>query len=230
MKTIILLLALISNEKIANVATSSAPEKFNGLHFVVTVDQNQINNNADVLTAISDTLTEDTYSVFKSKNYILACRQMNRWNEKNVKTEVKAYFNDDEISMDDAYTFMNNKNTQEAKEYAELNRKRINEIVNMNKNVEMFYSVTVSTKNNQELLKKYTNEFAYSVKTIKETEFVSIGKFVTFEDVKEIYNELLASGASNVGITACELGQEIPVSNAVGKEQEYLEKLLVINE
>lgn len=230
MKTIILLLALISNEKNANVATSSAPEKLNGLHFVVTVDQNQINNNADVLTAINDTLTADSYSVFKTKNYILACRQMNRWNEKNIKTEVKAYFNGDEISMDDAYTFMNNKNTQEAKEYAELNRKRINEIVNMNKDVEMFYSVTVSTKNNQEILKNYTSEYVYSVKTIKETEFVSIGKFVTFDEVKEIYNELLASGATNVGITACELGQEIPVSNAVGKEQEYLEKLLVINE
>ncbi len=228
MKTIILLLALISSP--GDAMNTANQENLNGLHFVVTINADQAVSNQDVIAAIKDTLEDSKLALFKTRDYILACRQMNRWNEKNIKAEVKAFFNDEEISMDDAYTFMNNKNTQEAKEYAELNRRRIDEIVKMNDKVEMFYSVTVSTKNNQELLKNYTDDFVYSVKTIKETEYVSIGKFVTFEEVKAIYNELLVSGASNVGITACELGQEIPVSNAVGKEQEYLEKLLVINE
>lgn len=227
MKTIILALALISSQ--SNAMNPATPEKLNGLHFVVSVNESQIIANQEVVNEINDTINNESYSIFKTKNYILACRQMNRWNDKNVKAEVKAFFNDEEISMDDAYTFMNNKNTQEAKEYADLNRKRINEIVKQNSNVEMFYSVTVSIKNDATFLSKLTEEYAYTIKTISGTEFVAIGKFVTFDDVKLIYDKLLANGASNVGITACELGQEIPVSNAVGKEQEYLEKLLVIN-
>lgn len=225
MKTLAIIFALAGGITENN---SSSTTELKGLHFIITVDNSE-NLDDETKNIICDTLENSSYALFKSKDYILACRNNNRLQEKGVKSEVKAFFNDEEITMDDAYVFMNNRNFQEAKEYAEYSRNRIEQIILENEKVEMYYSITVSMKNDTEILKSQTDKYSYALKESTDKELIVFGKFLTFQDVKSVYDELLAAGITDVGITASEFGREIPVSNAVGKEQIYLEQLLAIN-
>lgn len=225
MKTLAIIFALVSGTP--GITISAPNTELKGLHFVITTTDGNLNS--DDQKYICDTM-ENAYALFKSKDYILACKNNNLWNEKGIATEVKAYFNSEEISIDDAYAMMNNKNMQEAQEYAEYSRQRIEEIMKENDKINMYYSITVSMKNNSEMLKSYTEQFAYALKTSGNNEMIVFGKFVTFNDVKQIYDELTESGAVDISITASEFGKDIPVSNAVGKEQQYLQQLLAINE
>lgn len=225
MKTLAMIFALVSGTPEKNIAAPNTELK--GLHFVITTSvESEISK--EIQKQICDTIN-NSYAFFKSKDYILACKNNNDLLDKGVKTEVKAFFNSEEISMDDAYVMMNNKNMQEAQEYAEYSRQRINDIIRENENINMFYSITISMKNDQEILKSYTDQYSYALKTNGDQEMIVFGKFVTFQDVKMIYDELTQSGAINISITASEFGNEIPVSNAVGKEQHYLQQLLAIN-
>lgn len=225
MKTLAIIFALVSGtpENQTNIPSG----KLVGLHFAVTTEVE--NMNTQFQNNICDTLNDKEYTLFKSKDYILTCRNRNEFAEKGIKAEVKAFFNSEEISMEDAYTMMNNKNIQEAKEYAEYSKSRIQEIMKEYAGVNMFYSITVSMGNDSSILNDYTSQFVYSVKEAGKTELLTIGKFITFTDVKSIYDEMTEKGISNISITASEFGKEIPVSNAVGKEQQYLEQLLAIN-
>lgn len=225
MKTLALLFALVSGNQ-ENIQVVPAT-KITGLHFVVTTEIENIT--LENKNQICDTLNENEYALFKSKDYILTCRNRNVLEEKGIPSEVKAFFNDEEISMDDAYAMMNNKNIQEAKEYAEYSKKRIEEIMKEYAEVNLFYSITVSIGNDTSILNDYTQQYVYAMKTSGNEELLAIGKFVTFNDVKKIYDEMTEQGITNISITASEFGKEIPVSNAVGKEQEYLEQLLAIN-
>jgi hypothetical protein len=225
MKTLTIIIALVSMN-FAN-AMNAPTSEITGLHFVVTTDSENIKSENKNL--ICDTLNENEYALFKSKDYILTCRNRGKYEEKGIHSEVKAFFNSEEISMDDAYTMMNNKNVQEAKEYAEYSKKRIQEIMKEYAEVNMFYSITVSMGNDSSILNDYTTQYVYSLKESGTTELLLLGKFVTFTDVKTIYDEMTEKGIINISITASEFGKEIPVSNAVGKEQYYLEQLLAIN-
>jgi len=225
MKTLTILIALLSMN-FAN-AMNAPTSEITGLHFVVTTDSENINSENKNL--ICDTLIENEYALFKSKDYILTCRNRNIYAEKGIHAEVRAFFNSEEISMDDAYTMMNNKNIQESIEYAEYSKNRIKEIMKEYADVNMFYSITVSIGNDTSILNDYTSQFVYSLKEAGKTELLTIGKFITFNDVKNIYDEMTQKGISNISITASEFGKDIPVSNAVGKEQYYLEQLLAIN-
>lgn len=225
MKTLAILFALVSGTP--ENQTNIPSVKLVGLHFAVTTEVE--NMNAQFQNKICDTLNENEYALFKSKDYILTCRNRNEMEEKGLKANVKAFFNSEEISMDDAYTLMNNKNIQEAKEYAEYSKNRIKEITKEYADVNMFYSITVSMGNDSSILNDYTSQFIYSLKESGKTELLTIGKFITFTEVKNIYDEMIEKGISNISITASEFGKEIPVSNAVGKEQQYLEQLLAIN-
>lgn len=208
-------------------AMNAPTSEITGLHFVVTTDSENMNSENKKL--ICDTLNENEYALFKSKDFILTCRNKYQFEEKGITSQVKAYFNSEEISMDDAYTMMNNKNVQEAKEYAEYSKNRIQEIMKEYAEVNMFYSITVSMENDSSLLNDYSTQYVYSLKESGNLQLVSIGKFLTFTDVKNIYDEMTEKGIVNISITASEFGKDIPVSNAVGKEQYYLEQLLAIN-
>jgi hypothetical protein len=225
MKTLAIIFALVSGNQ--EIQTNSVSEKITGLHFMVTTEIE--NMKSEFSDKVCDTLNENELALFKSKDYILTCRHRNELEEKGIEVEVKAYFNSEEISMEDAYVMMNNKNIQEAKEYAEYSRNRIKEIMDEYADVNMFYSITVSLENDKELLSEYTSQFVHTLKENGQIELLNIGKFITFTDVKAIYDELIQKGVSNISITASEFGKEIPVSNAVGKEQYYLEQLLAIN-
>lgn len=226
MKTLALIFALVSGNQENQVNLPS--EKITGLHFAVTTEVE--NMKAEFSDRICDTLNENEVALFKSKDYILTCRNRNEMEEKGISVQVKAFFNREEITMDDAYAMMNNKNVQEAKEYAEYSRKRIKEIMDEYADVNMYYSITVSMDNNKDVLSEYTSQYVHVLKENGKTELLNIGKFITFTDVKTIYDELTEKGITNISITASEFGKEIPVSNAVGKEQYYLEQLLAINE
>jgi hypothetical protein len=225
MKTLMIFFALVSGTQTSQANIPSV--KMTGLHFVVTTEVE--NMKAEFSDKICDTLNENVLALFKSKDYILTCRNRNEMEEKGIQSEVKAYFNDEEITMDDAYVMMNNRNIQEAKEYAEYSRSRIKEIMNEYAGVNLFYSITVSMANDKNILSEYTKEYVHTMKENGKTELLNIGKFITFTDVKSIYDELIEKGISNISITASEFGKDIPVSNAVGKEQYYLEQLLAIN-
>jgi len=226
MKTIFVLFAIAIGSASAN---ASLTEKFTGLHFIITIDEVQLTSHEEFKNQVCDTLNENEYALFKSKDYILACRNKNLYEEKGVQAEVKAFFNDEEITMDDAYVMMNNRNVQEGIAYAEKSRQRLQKIIEESNNVAMHYSITVSMENDSTLLQAYCKEYVYTIKDAGNNDLLVIGKFITFTDVKAVYDEITAKGINNISITASEFGKEIPVSSAVGKEQEYLQQLLAIN-
>ena len=67
------------------------------------------------------------------------------------------------------------------------------------------------------------------VKTEIKPDWYTVGFGRTEEELKLLRDEMTEKGITNISITASEFGKEIPVSNAVGKEQYYLEQLLAIN-
>ena len=153
MKTLLLMIALYGNSSEKQIPATTT---LTGLYYVISVDADALSAHQEILVQINDTLKENNYSIYKTKDYILACRNRNKMEVKGIAAEVKAYFNDEEISMDDAYTFMNNKNSQEAKAYNDENKKRLNEIIGWNGKVKMFYSITVSMQNDSVYLNDVT--------------------------------------------------------------------------
>lgn len=228
MKTIIshfvVVFILISNTTSANISQLS-----NGLVFRIS------SNNISVITDnrfqqyIPFTEFNNKAEAGNFSDYLLAQKAINDFNSKGIKdAEIVAYFNQSRISMEDAFTLMNNRNKQESEYETSLSIEETDSIIASIRKDDFYFSVEFTLPDG-----KSVDAFYEMIKDAQVT-FNSngskkyiYGKFYSSQDAIQIQNMFIREGISEIVLTAYDADHDrLPVERAIEIEKQVLQERL----
>lgn len=163
-------------------------------------------------------------------DYIIAMKLQNKIETLGVcHSEIVAYFNHTQISLDDAFAILDNRNAQElasidqpymSEEDMEIALKRV-------QNEYFYYTIQIGIFDETNV-----NSFFDFPKTIDETITskgyyrYTFGKFYTMNDAKDALNMMRENNFQNAEIIAFDNLERIPLASAVQKEERRLQQSL----
>ncbi len=194
---------------------------------------------------ISDSISEEkltSFSPIKYKNkiievgeykdYLFAMKAKYDLKELGlVALEIKAYFNYEPITIQDSFTLLNNRNSQDQKTGGQvLTAQEMEIMLDQVSSNQFFYTVQLAVESDASV-----NSFFDFPKTIDERisskgHFrYTYGEFKTLQDAKDALRMVKEYGLEEAFITAYDDLERIPLARAIEKEQKMLLDALAQN-
>jgi hypothetical protein len=160
------------------------------------------------------------------ENYLEAMKMQYTVEEKGFsKTELVAYFNHVEISLEDAFVLMDNRNQQDEDHVQPMSEMEMDLALRMVQNEDFYYSIQIGVYSEEAV-----NKFFDFPKQIDETITpkgyyrYSYGRFYTLQDAKDALVMLQDNYFETAFIIAFDDLERIPITAAIDKEQRLLEE------
>lgn len=174
--------------------------------------------------------SEKGVEVGEFENYLLAMKLQYELEQKGFSNnELVAYFNLNEIPLDDAYALLDNRNQQDEKMVEPMSETEMDLALKMVQNEEFYYSIQIGVFSEEAV-----NKFFDFPKQIDETITAkgyyryTYGRFYTLQDAKDALVILQEDYFETAFIVAFDNLERIPITTAMEKEQRLLEESLAI--
>jgi len=164
------------------------------------------------------------------KDYIFAMKLQNELEELGIsESEIVAYFNHTQITLDDAFAILDNRNGQELASIDQpyMSEEDMEAALKSVQNEDFYYTVQIGISNENNV-----NSFFDFPKTIDETITskgyyrYTFGKFYTMNDAKDALNMMKENKFENAEIIAFDNLERIPLASATQKEERRLQQSL----
>lgn len=162
-------------------------------------------------------------------NYLIAMKAQYSVEDLGHITEIVAYFNHYQISLEDAFTLADNRNEQDIKSESKpyMSESDMEAALKSVQNEEFFYTIQIGIFNETNV-----NSFFDFPKSIDETITAqgyyryTFGKFYTLNDAKDALTMMQENNFKKAEIIALDDLERIPLASAIEKEARKLQQSL----
>jgi len=201
----------------------------NGVHFSIKINQ-PIDQN--ILPDNTPIKSESSYLIIGDYDDYLQAMKVNISIKNNGidSSEIIAFFHDNSITLDEAFTLLDNKIEQDKRISHSLSIQEMETMLSNVQDHEFFYTIQMGVYN-----EKQANSFFNFPKTFDERITskgyfrYTYGEFKTLNDAKDALKMVKEYGLENVLIIAYDDMARIPLARAIEKENKMLEEALAIN-
>jgi hypothetical protein len=165
------------------------------------------------------------------ENYLIAMKAQYELEDLGYpSTEIVAYFKGAPISMDDAFTLLNDQNDSDQQlAQKPLTEAEVELALARVKNYDFYYTVFISIKNDTDVDQFFELPKSYHEMIIENGQNrYAYGQFTSFNNANDILKLVKEYGFSDAEIAAFDSLERIPVTIAIEKEKELLEQTLAL--
>lgn len=201
----------------------------NGLEYRVKINNLNINNN-DITAYPPIRKAANFIEIGSFKDYLIAMKSQSELDEKGISnTEIVAYFNHTQVTLDEAFTLSDNRNEQDIRSnnLPYMSEEDMATALKRVQNEEFYYTVQIGIFNEANV-----NSFFDFPKSIDETITskgyyrYTFGKFYTLNDAKDALNMMKENNFNGAEIIAFDIMDRIPLASAIEKEERKLQQSL----
>lgn len=163
-------------------------------------------------------------------NYFLAMKFQYAVEEKGFSnTEIVSYFNNTEISLEDAFVLLDNRNEQDEKMVNPMTEAEMDLALRMVQNEDFYYSIQIDVFSEESVSNffDFPKQIDESI-TQKGYYRYTYGKFSTMQDAKYALVMLQENYFETAFIVAFDELERIPITAAIEKEQRLLEESIAV--
>jgi hypothetical protein len=177
--------------------------------------------------------SQESTEVGSYSSYILAMKGMYVAEDLGFsQTEIKAYFNQQSITLDDAFALENNRNQLDeiVQNQTLMSKDEMENVLRSVQTDNFYYAVQISLETERNINKFF--DFPKKVDesiTTKGYYRYTFGSFTTFQDVKDAMQMLVEYEIEGLQIVAFDNLERIPLTIAQEKERVLLEESLAAN-
>lgn len=198
-----------------------------GLYFTVEIPSSV---NANKIEDYPVKLIGSKIFVGEFKDYLVAMKAKQTIDKKcHLKGVIQAFFNKNEISLDDAFTLIENRNSQDERIVHSLTEDDMERMLKNVQNHDFFYTVQmgVFTEKNVESFYKFPKSIDERI-TSKGHFRYTFGQFKTLQDAKDALRMVKENGLDQAIIIAYDELDRIPLVRAIEKEKQLLNEALAM--
>lgn len=200
----------------------------NGVHFSLKVSNDitleKLNNYSPIKNQ------QESLLVGEFDDYLLAMKARIELNKKGVdSTEIVAFFHKNQVSLDDAFTLLDNQIEQDKRISHSLSTQEMETMLANVQNHEFFYTIQMGVYNEKNANAFFNFPKAFDERiTTKGFYRYTYGEFKTLQDAKDALRMVKKYDMDNVIIIAYDNMARIPLARAIEKEGKMLEDALAL--